>query len=370
MSRRYQTSTASIGFTFDEYLRRLKSAPPRVALFLGEELFFFRSAVRELTRLVPEEFRAFNLGSFWMADDPLEAAVRMARELPFGGNTRLVLVRNLERCFKGKVSDEDENGNSEPSPALKELIAYLANPSPNSVLVLQAAKLDGRRKEVAVLKSKSVVVDCSPPDEAALAQWVRRRIKELNVSLDRRSESALVARLGNNLERLESELEKLSIYAGRGGSITPYDVERLVTTEAAFGEYALANAMLGCDARRALHVLHHELENGSFGTPLMLLGGIASSYRRLAMARAFQAGELPPAEVARISKVRPYNRFENTRHPHLRRMPERACARALKRIAEVDVAFKTSAATPALQLEHLVVELCDPAFWNANELTH
>lgn len=363
MSRRYKTSSASSGINLSEYLRMVKSAPPRVSLFLGEELFFFRRAVQELTKLVPEEFRAFNLGSFWMGDDRLESALRMARELPFGGRAKLVLVRNLDRCFKGKADTDDDAASAESSPALKDLIAYLADPSPQSMLVAQAAKLDGRRKEVAVLKSKSVVVDCSLPDEPALAQWVRRRVKELEIKIDRGAETWLMARLGNNLERLDSELEKLSTFAGKGGRVTSAEMERLVTTEAEYGEFALTDAMLSCDTRKALNILNHALENGSYSTPLMLLGGIATAYRRLTMARAFYAGEISASEVARISKVRSYNKFEFTRHPHLRRMNERACARALELIAKADVAVKTSAGTPALQLEHLVVELCDPAFW-------
>src|SRR4051794_40566981 len=117
----------------------------------------------------------------------------------FGGGGRLVVVEAVD---KWKAADARAVG------------AYLADPTPDTVLALvaDALKADAPLSK-AVAKGGDVLAWDVPKRRAP--GWVAEQFARLGVQADRDACETLVALVGDDLDELESEVEKLATWAGK-----------------------------------------------------------------------------------------------------------------------------------------------------------
>ena len=137
------------------------------------------------------------------------------------------------------------------------------------------------------------------------------------------------------------------------GKITVELVEALVSRSRELMNWELTDQMLLGNRRRALQTLEHLLDDGA--PPLMLIGLIASNYRRMALAQWLLSQGAPPREIFRQVPMPPFK--QNSFLATLNRTDGRTLARMIGRIAAADLGIKTSKATPRMQVEMLVCEL-------------
>jgi len=117
--------------------------------------------------------------------------------------------------------------------------------------------------------------------------------------------------------------------------------------------FELTDYLLAKNRTRSLQILHKILDDGA--EPLMLLGLIASNFHRLFLAKELMRNGVERSEVARTMRL-PYSKQEEFLAAARRADAERLSWN-LQRIAQTDLAIKTSQATPRLQIEMLVCEL-------------
>ena len=159
--------------------------------------------------------------------------------------------------------------------------------------------------------------------------------------------------MGNNILKLNTELEKLATAALPDGIITRELIEKLVPNSRELSNFDLSDQLLNKNRNRALQILKKILDDGA--EPLMLLGLIANNFHRLFLAKEMMRQGVERKEVARTIGL-PFGKQEDFLAT-ARRADADKLAWNLKRIAETDLAIKTSKGTPRLQIEMLVVEL-------------
>jgi DNA polymerase-3 subunit delta len=308
-----------------------------VYLFLGPERFLRREAIAALEATVDEAFRAFNVDAVSAAESGVEAALDLARQLPMMARRRLVVVTGVDAI---KEASEER------------LEVYLKNPAPEAVVVFVADSLDMRRRASTAISKAATVVRFDPLSEAEALRWVESRVRARGCQIDRGALGALVDLTGTGLTRLAVEVDKLTTHAG-GGSIGLEAVRSLVSRAREHEVWDLTDAILERDRKRALRVLSRQLEAGE--EPLGLLGLLASTYRKMLLAKELMGRRAPMAEVQAAVKLPPWKMGDF--NAQVRRVSLEQIAAGLTRMAEVDLAIKSSIGTPALQLEVLVCEL-------------
>jgi DNA polymerase-3 subunit delta len=152
---------------------------------------------------------------------------------------------------------------------------------------------------------------------------------------------------------LTNELNKLAAAALPSGLITSDLVEELVGRSRELMNWELTDQMLSRNRAGALRTLKHLLDDGA--PPVMLIGLIASTYRRMALAHALLSKGTPTKEIFRQVRMPPFR--QSSYLQTLNRVDGRRLAHQMVRIAEADVGIKTSQATPRMQVELLVSEL-------------
>ena len=308
-------------------------------LLSGPERYLRDAAARAITNaaLVNTLLREFNDVSFSLLSDDVQASIAAAEQLPMMSDRRVVRIRDFSRLLEAQ---EDV------------LIAYVVNPVPSTAVIFIADELDKRKKATKTLLDRCTVVDFSPLKDAEAKTWVMKRLKELKTEADGQVINEIVRLVGTDVQTLFMELDKLASGAADTGRITLPLVEELIGRSRELANWDLTDQLLAGNRKKALETLHRLLEDDA--EPLMLLGLIGSNYRKLALGKQvlMHKGE---SQVFKYVYVQPFKQREYLNA--LRRADAAKLAHAIQLIADVDLAIKTSQATPRLQMEMLVCEL-------------
>ena len=310
-------------------------------LLLGPERYLRDAAARAITNaaLANTLLREFNETSFSLLSDDVQSAIATAEQLPMMSDRRVVRIRDFSRLREAQE---------------EVLVHYLANPVPSTVVIFIADELDKRKKATKSLLDRCTVVDFSLLKDTEAKAWVKTRLKELKATADDSVISEIVRLVGTNVQTLFMELDKLASGAGDTGLITLQLVEELIGRSRELANWELTDHLLAGNRKKALETLHRLLEDEV--EPLMLLGLIGSNYRKLALGKQIlvQKGE---SQVFKYVFIQPFK--QRSYLDTLRRADAAKLAHSIQLIANVDLAIKTSQATPRLQMEMLVCELAN-----------
>jgi DNA polymerase-3 subunit delta len=322
-----------------ELERSLRQGVEPLYLLVGPESYLRGEAAQMIADAALSDtlLREFNESGFSLLTDAVQSAVAAAEQLPMMANKRVVKVKDF-----AKLRDADE----------QVLIAYLNNPSPSSVMIFVADDLDKRKASSKVLVDRCVVVDFSPIKDSEAKNWCKTRLKELKITADDQVLNEIVRLVGTDVQTLSTELDKLAAAAVETKRISHELVDELIGRSRELSNFELGDQLLANDRKRALQTLHRLLDDGA--EPVMLVGLIGSNYRKLALGKYLltRGGR---EEVFRNISLPPFKRESYI--SSLQRADAARIARGIQLIAAVDLAIKTSQATPRLQLEMLVCEL-------------
>lgn len=313
-------------------------------LLFGEETYLRDLAARAIVdaSLKDSALREFNEASYSLTKIDVQQAIAAAEQLPMMSPRRVVEIRDFS-----KLREADE----------ESLMRYLARPVETSVVIFIADELDKRRKLSKTLLDVCAAVEFAPLADKELAEWAKKRLRDLKVQTDERTLHQIVALVGSNVRTLTNELDKLATAALNSGLITMEMVDTLVGRSRELSNFELADHLIARNRKRALQTLKRILDDGA--EPVMLIGLIASNYHRLALAKELMSKGAPNNEVFR--QVGIFGRREEFLAT-ARRSDALELARSIERIAAADLAIKTSLGGGGtqgsrLQLEMLICEL-------------
>lgn len=317
-----------------------KSEISPLYLLFGAEKYLRNQAAKAITEKVLKDspLREFNETETSLNDTEFLQAISSAEQMPMISSRRVVKITEINKL---KESDEDL------------LARYIERPAEFSVVIFIADELDKRRRFAKILLDNCVSVEFSNLSDMELLIWAKGKLKELNTQADDKAIKHIVALVGNNVLKLTNEIEKLATAALPDSIITFELVEKLVPNSRELSNFDLTDHLLNKNRIRALQILHKILNDGA--EPLMLLGLIANNFRRLFLAKELMRNGMDRKEVARTIGL-PFHKQEDFLAT-ARRADAEKLAWSLKRIAETDLAIKTSKATPRMQIEMLVSEL-------------
>ncbi len=333
-------------------LRKREILP--VYVLFGPETYLRDLAVKTICDLsfAAGEARDFNETEFSLGiEGNLGRALAAAEQLPMMANRRVIRIADVRVSSvvaRDTLREDDEN----------VLQAYLKRPAESSIVIFVAEEFDKRRRMAKLLTDNVTAVEFTPLQDAELNKWARGKIADAGSEIDDRALRLLVALVGPDVRRLTVEIEKLSTAALPDRVISSELVESLVANSREVSNFDLTDNLFSGQKGEALKILNKILDDGS--EPLALLGLISYNVRRLLMAKDAMSQGLDRGAVARIAKLR-YSDQEAFLAT-ARRTDQQKLERAIKRLAEVDLAIKTSIGGPGppgarLQIEMLVAEL-------------
>ncbi|TGU73914.1 DNA polymerase III subunit delta [Geomonas terrae] len=308
-------------------------------LLYGDEPYLVERAVKKLMdRAVDPGFRDFNLNVFYGNECKGDEVFSAAQTLPMFAERRVVLVKK---------------GGDLSAAAMEVLLPYLQDPSPGTCLILQAEKVDGRKKFYAEFKKRGEAVEFKRPYENQLGPYVRDEVRAAGKKIESAAAELLAYLVGNNLQELVSQIEKLCIYCGKNETVTIADVRTIVSDTKVESVFEFTDALGSKELPRALKLLTSLFQDGE--APLRVLGAVARHYRQLWQVRELMDRRVPQSELAKASGINPY--FLGKVTAQAKNYTAAELKRIFEQMLELDVAFKSGGLEEPL-FERFVMEAC------------
>ncbi len=325
-------------FSYSELESRLDEKVEPVYLLLGDQDLLRELAANKLQAAVLGDAPSpFNFERFDGEGGEAARIVMSANMMPLLGGRRLILVKRASRLVETEAS----------------LQAYVENPNPSTVLVLDLDKKpDGRRKGWKELEKNAVVVACDAPDPWELQDWVAEEGRARGLKLGREELRYLVTEVGSDLRRLSNELEKLSLYAS-GDRLDLETIAEVLGRGRAQSVFKFTDAVASGDAGSALRQLGRLLEEGE--APLRILALLDRLVGQLRIAKDAQASGRKDSSLAGLLGAPPS--AAKALGESARRLSPEFLKRAVDALADTDRLLKSSRLPHRVVMEGLVLEL-------------
>jgi DNA polymerase-3 subunit delta len=338
----------------NELLARLQKgkAVPAI-LLLGEEPYL-RDACRTLLieQYVSDAARAWAVSRFSAERGDIQSALDQAQTLPMLSPQQVVFLEDAEAI--------EEFADKKREQAVEQLQAYLDDPAPFTVFVIEAAHLDQRMKVAKLLTEKTMVVQVGLGDDpgqrnAAAVALARTLANERGVEFEKGAAEDLADCVSADLQRLKTEIEKLSMFAGERKTIRLEDVATMVISGRTTTVWEMANMIAARQGKRALDFLDRLLRAGD--DPLSLLGAMSWMYRKLVEASEVQ-GAVNGWQAARALQMAPEKAELAVRNA--RKISKSRLLAGMPAFQVADSRLKGGSEDPRAVMEFLITELTAP----------
>lgn len=226
-----------------------------VYILMGEEPYYIDLIVDALeSNVVKEENKAFDHLVFYGADADLDVVMASAQQYPVMGDRQLVIFKEAQ-SFPGNKTQLDKFAPYILQPNQKGVfvIAYKGdNLSATSALMKAAAKSGDR---VVVFKSPKI-------KDYQLAAPIKDYCRMKKIAIEEQAVQVLIEYIGNSLQNLFGEIDKLIVAAGTGVKrITAVMVEENIGISKEFNNFELTKALSLKDYPKTMRILEYFRKN-------------------------------------------------------------------------------------------------------------
>ncbi len=332
---------------YQQFLKELEAGRiASVYLFEGEEDYLKEKALKKLKeRIILPNYEDFNHEKLSALNAAAIRIIESLSTLPFKGNHRLVVVDAVD-----KWSEKDQ----------RILAGYLENPVKSSCLVCSTGKFDRRRKLYREFQKNGKIVSFYPLWDEEIIDWIQERIKKEGKEIDPEALFYLKERIGNDLQNLNQEIEKLIIFIHPAHLIKKKDVEKVVGEGKGPGVFDLMGAIREKDLARALLILSQLLERGEEALRIHSL--IVHEVRSLLRIKEKKKRLSPPEACSIVFGPRNYYpKFYTDLANHYLQAAKRFSLTELisdyENLVEAEASIKTGTEEPDVAIQRMVISL-------------
>ena len=209
----------------------------------GEEEYYIDQLVNYAEHQILTEAEAgFNLTVFYGRDADWTAVINACRRYPMFAERQVILLKEAQQ-----MRDIDK------------LEAYIEKPLASTVFVVayKEKKIDGRSKLAKILKEKAELFTTKKMYDNQLPEWTSELIRFKGYGITQKALLLLVDHIGNDLSRINNEVEKLLVNLGDRNQITEDDIERYVGISKEYNVFELQDAFAKRDRAKAIRIIQY-----------------------------------------------------------------------------------------------------------------
>ncbi|MCE3283635.1 MAG: polymerase delta subunit [Chitinophagaceae bacterium] len=256
----------------------------------GEEPYYIDQVVDYAEKKILSESEAsFNLTIFYGRDADWAAVVNACRRYPMFAERQVVLLKEAQQ-----MKD------------IEKLEGYIDNPLTSTVFVVsyKDKKVDARTKFAKLLKQKGEVVTTKKMYDNQLPQWAAEMVERHSLSINQKALALLVDHIGNDLNRIQNEIEKLAVNLGARKNITEDDIEEYIGVSKEFNVFELQDALAKKNLPKAIRIIRYFESNPKAAPIQLILPSLYSFFSKVYM--VIGAGNKDEKSIASEVGVNPY----------------------------------------------------------------
>ena len=222
----------------------------------GDEEYFIDKAINYAEHnILTESEASFNLSVFYGRDTSWADVINACRRYPMFAERQVVLLKEAQQMRD-----------------VEKLEGYIENPLGSTVFVVayKDKKVDGRSKLAKLLKQKAVLITTKKIYDNQLPEWTQELLRSKELSISPKGLALLLDHIGNDLTRIENEIEKISINLGKRKTITEEDIEEFVGVSKDFNVFELQSALARKDLAKSIRIIQY-FESNPKAAPIQLI---------------------------------------------------------------------------------------------------
>ena len=236
-----------------------------VYVLMGEEPFFIDQITDLLVdNVLTEEERDFNQSIFYGADADAVSVINAARRFPMMAEHQLIVVKEAQLMRD-----------------IELLTAYVKHPLASTVLVInyKYKSLDRRKNLAAAVEKNGILFESKKIPDYKMPGFITGLLQQRSLSIDVKAAQMLSDFLGNDLNRLSKELDKLAIIMAETGSkrVTPELIERNIGISKEYNNFELIKALSAKDVLKANRIAQY-FEKNPKNNPLQMTLAVLFNY--------------------------------------------------------------------------------------------
>lgn len=256
----------------------------------GEEEYFIDKVMEYAEHhLLPESEASFNLSVFYGRDSSWADIVNACRRYPMFAERQVVLLKEGQQMRD-----------------IEKLEGYVENPLQSTVFVVsyKDKKVDGRTKFAKVLKEKGVFISTKKIYDSQLPEWTQELLRSKELTISPKGLALLIDHIGNDLSRIENEIEKISVNLAKRKNITEDDIEEFVGVSKDFNVFELQASLAKKDLAKSIRIIQYFESNPKAAPIQLVLPSLYSFFSKVFM--IFGAGSSDEKAIATAIGVSPF----------------------------------------------------------------
>jgi len=314
--------------TFEALFRDLQQKKFAPFYFLtGEEPYYIDRVVDYLVAHVLDEAeRSFNQTLFYGKEADMSTIVNEAKRYPMMAPYNVVIVK------------EGQHINLKIEKVAKELLNYVLAPQPTTVFVFvyKGKKLDKRSKLYKAINSKHVFLETKKIYDDKLPGFVENEVRLRGFTISPKAAALIVESVGNDLSRLQNEIEKLKQVVEKGGAITAEVVERNIGISKDYNVFELQKALGRKDILKANVIVKYFSQDPKSNPMVFTVGLIFNFFAKVLIYHSLK--DKSSNNAAKVLKINPF--FLKDYQAAARTYSYKKCLRIISYIREYDMRCK------------------------------
>lgn len=302
----------------------IKSGNIRPIYFLmGEEPYYIDKLSDYIEEnVLSEDEKGFNQTVLYGRDVSIEDVISTSKRYPMMSERQVVIVKEAQDLAK----------------TIDKLESYAENPMPSTVLVFcyKYKTLDKRKKLPKLLGKTGVVYESKKLYDNQVGDWIKRVLSGKKYAIEPKANAMLVEFLGNDLSKINNELEKLQIILPAGSTITPMHIEENIGFSKDFNVFELQNALGSRNQLKAYQIAQYFSDNPKDNPMVVTTSLVFSFFIKLLKYHGLK--DRNPKNVAAVLGVNPF--FLKDYDVALKNYPMKKVSQIVASLRDIDVKSK------------------------------
>ncbi len=263
----------AISITHREIIKQVQDhhmAP--IYLLMGDESYYIdRISEYIAENVLNESERDFNQQIIYCTRDTKVAdIINSARRYPMMSDYQVVIVKEAQNLLK-----------------IEDLATYAKSPLETTILVIcyKNGTIDRRKKLVTAVEEVGIVFESKKLREGMLPSFITDYLKRKQFTIDQQATMMLVQYIGADLNRMASELDKLTIALPSGfKQINAAIIEKNIGISKEFNNWELLTALINRDILKANQIINYFESNPKDNPTVMTITMLFNFFSNLMLA--------------------------------------------------------------------------------------
>lgn len=255
-----------------------------VYLLSGEETYYI-DAITEFieNNILTDIEKEFNFTIVYGKEATPESIINAAKRYPMMSNYQVIIVKEAQDLNK-----------------IEELASYLAKPLKSTILVLcyKYKKPDKRKKYVTIIEKNGVFFHSEKLKDDKIPAWIKQYIEKKGFKIDDVNIQLLADSLGNDLNKITNELNKLFINIAIGGTITKDVIQENIGISKEYNIFELQHQLAKRSVQKTNQIITHFTKHPKENSLMMTISVLHEFFIRVMIVQQLQASKASDKDIA------------------------------------------------------------------------